>query len=168
MFNPIKYKEAYNNQVERKLKCRVCFENKRSATPESDKEDHKRIKIEVPEDPMLDMELDPKPQDKGKAKMPKMKCLECDNEERTMNPINEIGICQKCDIKRMALERYGSKTTIRQCCVCKKHTDLYDSRAGGDIVCGQECNDTMRTPSNICIGNRIICLEYTDLATVRG
>jgi hypothetical protein len=40
---PIKYKDAYNNQTERKLKCEVCFENKRSVTPESDKEDNKRI-----------------------------------------------------------------------------------------------------------------------------
>src|ERR1700722_2282188 len=62
---------------------------------------------------------------------------------RAMNPINEMGICQKCDTKREALERYGSKTTIRQCCVCKKHTDSYDSRASGEIVCGQECNDIM-------------------------
>ena len=60
-----------------------------------------------------------------------------------MNPINGMGICQKCDTKREALERYGSKTTIRQCCVCKKHTDSYDSRASGEIVCGQECNDIM-------------------------
>ena len=60
-----------------------------------------------------------------------------------MNPINELGIYQKCEIKREALERYGSKTTIRQCHVCRKHTDTYQSRAGGDIVCGKECNDVM-------------------------
>ena len=83
----------------------------------SDGEDNKRAKIEEPEDPMLNMDLDPKPQDKGKNKIVKEKCLECGNEERNTNPINELGICVKCDIKRETLERYGSKTTIRQCCV---------------------------------------------------
>ena len=81
--------------------------------------------------------------------MPEIRCLECNNEERAMNPINGMGICQKCDTKREALERYGSKTTIRQCCVCKKHTDSYDSRAGGEIVCGQECNNVMTIVNKI-------------------
>ena len=63
---PIKYKDAYNNQAERKLKCEACFENKRSLTPNSDKEDSKRTKIEEPEDPMLDMDLNPIPQNKEK------------------------------------------------------------------------------------------------------
>ena len=63
---PIKYKDAYNNQAESKLKCEACFENKRSLTPNSDKEDSKRTKIEEPEDPMLDMDLNPIPQNKEK------------------------------------------------------------------------------------------------------
>ncbi|GBB86910.1 hypothetical protein RclHR1_13360007 [Rhizophagus clarus] len=133
---PIKYKDAYSNQSLRKLKCKSCFENKSPLTPESE-DDRKRMRIETPEDPLESMVLNPKPQSKGKNKIPKMKCLECEREERTMNPINELSICQKCDNKRIALERYGSKTTIRQCCVCGKHTDSYDSRAEGEIVCDQ-------------------------------
>ncbi|GBC09216.1 hypothetical protein RclHR1_00870007 [Rhizophagus clarus] len=112
---PIKYKDAYNNQSLRKLKCKSCFENKRPLTPGSE-DDRKRTRIETPEDPLESMVLDPKPQNKGKNKIPKMKCLECEREERTMNSINKLGICQKCDNKRIALERY---------------------------VCDQECNDIM-------------------------
>ena len=61
----------------------------------------------------------------------------------------EWGYVKKCDTKREALERFGSKTTIRQCYVCKKHTDSYDSRAGGEIVCGQECNNVMTIVNKI-------------------
>ncbi|GBB94529.1 hypothetical protein RclHR1_23720003 [Rhizophagus clarus] len=139
---PVKYKDAYSNQSLRKLKCKSYFENKRPLTPKSE-DDRKRTRIEIPEDPLENMVLNPKPQSKGKNKILKVKCLECEREERTMNPINELGICQKCENKKIALERYGSKTTIRQCCVCGKHTDSYNSRAGGEIVCDQECNDIM-------------------------
>jgi hypothetical protein len=139
---PIKFKDAYTHFGLMKLKCEDCFKGKRPLTPESE-EDRKRTRFEIPEpeDPIKDMELDPITPNKGK--LPEIRCLECSNTERTMNPINELGICQKCEIKRIALERYGSRTTIRQCHVCKKHTDSYNSRAGGEIVCGQECNDVM-------------------------
>ncbi|RIA96304.1 hypothetical protein C1645_815629 [Glomus cerebriforme] len=127
-----------------KLKCKECYNGKRPLTPESEKEEKKvRFNLPEPEDPMENMDLDLIPQSHSQGKFPKVKCLECEKEERTMNPINELGICQKCETKRLALERYGSKITIRQCQVCKKHTDSYESRAGGDIVCGQECNNVL-------------------------
>ena len=149
---PIKFKEAYSHYGYMKLKCKDCYNGKRPLTPELVKEEKKvRFNLPEPEDPMENMDLDPIPQSHSpkKGEFPEEKCLECGRSERTMNPINELGICQKCETKRLALERYGSKTTIRQCQVCKKHTDTYQSRAGVEIVCGQECNDVLSTMNRV-------------------
>src|ERR1700761_2555540 len=55
--NPIKYKDAYNNQTQRRLKCKECYEkeNKRPLTPEPEESD-KKVRVNTPEDPMLEME----------------------------------------------------------------------------------------------------------------
>ena len=46
-------------------------------------------------------------------------------------------------------ERYGSSRPIKQCKVCKIHTDCYESRSGGNIVCGSLCNDTLTAVNKI-------------------
>lgn len=70
----------------------------------------------------------------------KKKCVNCGQEEQAMNEINGEGICQKCEVRKEALERYGSTTRIRRRNVCKVETDCYDSRARGEIVCSDRCN----------------------------
>src|SRR2546430_554668 len=46
-------------------------------------------------------------------------------------------------------ERYRTSRAIKQCKVCKIHTDYYETRAGGDIVCVSLCNDTLITINTI-------------------
>ena len=143
---PIHFKDAITNYQFGKIRCNECHEKKtrRPPTPDSDVE-NKRSKTDdlpEPEDPLQSMEIDPKPSNKGKGKE-RVKCINCNREERTMNPINELGICMKCEAAKQALETYGSKTTIRKCTVCKIETDEYQSRAGGDIACSDDCNHVL-------------------------
>ena len=60
-------------------------------------------------------------------------------------------LCEKCTMMKENQERYGTSRAIKQCKVCKIHTDYYESRAGGDIVCGSLCNNTLTTINKICI-----------------
>ena len=127
-----------------------------------------------PEDPIESMELDepqssttptyaqvasatediipPKPQKKY------LECVNCgrdteDNHKKssmTKVNIDEFTLlCEKCTMMKENQERYGSSRPIKQCKVCKIHTDCYESRAGGDIVCGSLCNDTLTTINKI-------------------
>ena len=58
-------------------------------------------------------------------------------------------LCEKCTTLKENIERYGSFWPIKQCKVCKTYTDSYESRAGGDIVCGSLCNNTLTTINKI-------------------
>jgi len=127
-----------------------------------------------PEDPIESMELDepqssttptyaqvasatkdiipPKPQKKY------LECVNCgrdteDNHKKssmTKVNIDEFTLlCEKCTMMKENQERYGSSRPIKQCKVCKIHTDCYESRSGGNIVCGSLCNDTLTAVNKI-------------------
>jgi hypothetical protein len=122
-----------------------------------------------PEDPIEKMELDgnesttptyaqivnqytSKVQTPIKTQKKHLECLNCgrntqDNHKKsqmTKITIDEFTLlCEKCTILKENQERFGSSRSIKQCKVCKTYTDFYESRAGGDIVCGRLCNITL-------------------------
>ena len=87
-----------------------------------------------------------------------LECLNCgrntkDNHKKsqmTKIHIDEFTLlCEKCTQTKEDLERYGSTRPIKQCKVCRKYTDNYESRAGGDIVCDSLCNHTLTVINKI-------------------
>ncbi|CAB4438156.1 unnamed protein product [Rhizophagus irregularis] len=120
--------------------------NKRPHTPDTD-EGNKKPKFNIPEaeDPMEEMELNPQKLNKGKKKIeyPKVKCMNCSREESTTNYINSLGICPKCDEKRVRLELTESTSCIKTCTICQLRMDDFESRSSGAIVCGEEYNSVL-------------------------
>ena len=99
-----------------------------------------------------EIQTPPKPQKKYSE------CLNCGRNTKengkksqmTRVRIDEFTLlCEKCTMMKENQERYGTSRAIKQCKVCKIHTDYYESRAGGDIVCGSLCNDTLTTINKI-------------------
>ncbi|CAG8696496.1 22314_t:CDS:2 [Rhizophagus irregularis] len=137
---PVVFYETYSNYNIGKLRCDKCYENsinnKRPPIPDTD-EGNKKPKFEIPEpeDPMVEMDLDPpKPnKGKGKQKYTEIKYTNCNKVESPINCINELGINYKCDEKRERLERTGSTFYIKTCTVCQLQTDDFESRSSEAI-----------------------------------
>jgi hypothetical protein len=132
------------------LRCDKCYKrnnsNKRPHTPDTDEGNKKpKFNISEAEDPMEEMELNPQKLNKGKKKQeyPKVKCINCSREESTTNYINSLGICPKCDKKRVRLELTGSTSCIKTCTICQLRMDDFESRSSGAIVCGEEYNSVL-------------------------
>ncbi|PKY57756.1 hypothetical protein RhiirA4_479074 [Rhizophagus irregularis] len=122
---PVVFYEVYSNYNIGKLRCDKCYENsinnKRPPISDTD-EGNKKPKFEIPEpeDPMVEMDLDPPKLNKGKGKQKytEIRCTNCNKEESPINCINELGICYKCNEKRERLERTGSTSCIKTYTVC--------------------------------------------------
>ncbi|PKY59685.1 hypothetical protein RhiirA4_482646 [Rhizophagus irregularis] len=167
--NPIALKNAHLNYNLGKMLCNQCFhkiivknENeKRPLNPGSERENNpKRSRnstpLPEPEDPLENLDIGESCSYKQKYKSYKdvitrgptynprkreVNCIHCERISRSFNEVDpNTGLCMKCDNKKEKLERTGSTKNIRRCFVCLLETDTYDSRAGGDIVCSNECN----------------------------
>src|SRR5439155_21876708 len=115
-----------------------------------------------PEDPMEDIKLNDEPtsstiptyaqivkenQNTSEIQIPPkshLKCLNCGRNTKNNHRKSQMTkvivdeftlLCKKCTTLKENQERYGSSRSIKQCKVCKIHTDYYKSRAGGNIVC---------------------------------
>jgi hypothetical protein len=148
---PVVFYDAYSNYNIGKLRCDECYErsndNKRSSTPDTNEGNKKpKFNIPDPEDPLERMELNPQSSDnKGKErqKYPEMNCTNCNRKESPTNYLNSLGICPKCEGKRIRLETSGSTSSIKTCTVCQLKTDNFESRSSGAIVCGEGCNGVL-------------------------
>ena len=89
-------------------------------------------------------------------------CVRCHRttaENNTKSQMRQIVInehtllCEKCTDDKENLEKHGSTKRIKTCDVCLVQTDMYDSRAGGSIVCSKICNDTLSVFAKVATDN---------------
>ncbi|GBC22502.2 hypothetical protein GLOIN_2v1770338 [Rhizophagus irregularis DAOM 181602=DAOM 197198] len=69
--------------------------------------------------------------------------MNCSREKSTTNYINSLGICPKCDEKRVRLELTGSTSCIKSCTICQLRMNGFESRSSEAIVCGEEYNSVL-------------------------